>query len=49
MKGVDAALDAAIKTVAEALATETTPTDGEVSALQAADVTQGNIDDVVAD
>ena len=50
MKGVDAALDAAIKTVADALATETSATDGEVSALQAADTTlQGNIDDVVAD
>lgn len=50
MKGVDAALDAAIKVVADALVTETAATDGEVTALQAADVTlQGNIDDVAAD
>ena len=49
-KGVDAALDAAIKVVADALATEVAATDGEVSALQAADVTlQGNIDAVAAD
>ena len=50
MKAVDSALDAAIKVVADGLATEISTTDGEVSALQAADTTlQGNIDAVAAD
>lgn len=49
-KAVDAALDTQIKVVADALAAEISTTDGEITALQAADVTlQSNIDTVAAD
>ena len=48
-KDADDKLDAAIKVIADGLAAEIATTDGEVSALQAADVTlQGNIDTVTA-
>ena len=50
MKGVDAALDAAIKVVADAVSAEISTTDSEVAALQAADTQlQTNIDAVAAD